>query len=528
LDLSTVKESVPTDESWSISKNRKVISAVIPEVKVGSFVEYIIEEDTYNPFKKDFFFPKFGFQSGEPVYLSEFTVKVPKNVKLYYVTSKMPKGTEKPIVSYENGYKKYVWSVKNVPPMVDEPYAPGYWEIAPYVLCSTLKTWKPFLEWEKSFLVDRLEVTPLIKKTTLEIVKDCKTKEEKLAKLYHWMQQNIRYLSVKSGIGSGWSGHKAEITLKHKFGDCIDKAILFSTMLKVVGIEAYPVGLLTNNTYRADYRLPHFNNNHAITYVNFNGKEFFLDTTSENYRYPYFRDDDQGVYCHNAMKDRIDFIPLPDPKDNAMHFLYYMKMNKKGDINLLYTKRYSGSYEAGARGWWKRQREDLYGMYIRQDINSMKAGAKLLGFRFFNVHDISKPFFYYWKVNLKDYLIKEGDIYIMDMPWSEESFGYISLDERQYPIMFSSREWVTSTYILKLPKNMKVKYIPKSFARWYKDIMFCNYSYDVNKKTNTVILTVSVKRMKDRVMPEEYKGFKKFLEEFTKTTKQKLILTEVK
>jgi hypothetical protein len=110
------------------------------------------------------------------------------------------------------------------------------------------------------------------------------------------------------------------------------------------------------------------------------------------------------------------------------------------------------------------------------------------------------------------------------MPWAEKSFSEISLNERKYPLAYSSRQWITSKYILNLPDNIKVKYMPDNFAGNYKDIVYCNSSWSLKK--NTVIYTVSHKRMKDRVYPQDYIAYKKFLEDFVQATKQKLVLVE--
>jgi len=524
LNQSDISESIPSNSESSIDMNKKVLSAVIPNSKTGSFIEYIVEIDTYNPYNKDFFFPSFGFLSSEPVYISEFNVSVPEKQFFQYVTRNMNENQSKPEITLENGFKNYKWRLKNVSPMISEPYSPGYYEIAPNIQGSSLKDWKEMLLWEKQFLDERIIITPEIEKKTIELTKDLITKEEKLARLYHWNQQEIRYISIKSGIGSGWSGHKAQITFNNKFGDCIDKAILFSTMAKVVGIYVVPIGLLTNDTYEGEYRIPHLNNNHAIVKVYLDGREFYLDPTSEDYRYPYFRDDDHGVKVHNSIELKIDEIPLPDIKDEAMHFLYYMTLSGGNDLDLLYTKRYSGSWEAGARGFWKNEKESFYEKIIKSDINIMKPGAYLKRFRFFNVHDISKPFYYFWEVNMKDYAVKAGDLLIFEMPWAEKGFSELSLDERKYPLAYSSRQWITSKYVLNLPDNITVKYMPDNFAGWYKDIVYCNSSWSI--RNNTIIYTVSHKRMKDRVYTEDYKEYKKFLEDFVQATKQKLILVK--
>ncbi|MFA5479546.1 MAG: DUF3857 domain-containing protein [Candidatus Muiribacteriota bacterium] len=517
-----VKESIPGDSSGSLTRNNLIKNAVIPEVEVGTFVEYIIERETYNPFEKDFFFPQAIFKYNEPAFIVRFEVIIPSDKHFEYITSNFGERKNTPRVTQRDGFKYYVWQQNNIAPVLYESLSPAYQEIVPYVAASTVKKWEQIFNWNRKFLAERIVVTDSVKKKTLQIIGDSVDEEEKVKKIYHWLQQNISYLSIKSGIGSGWSGHRADITLSNKFGDCIDKAVLFSAMGKAADVEVYPVLLMTNNEARVDFSLPRLNLNHAIVKVKLKHREFFLDPTSENFRYPYFRNDNHGVFCLNPLEGKIEWIPFPDVKDEAVNSLYYINLDNSGNIEIINSVRFSGTKEANNRAWWRHQREELHSLIFAQEINSIKAGAELLDYKLFNLNDISKPFQYYWKAEFKNYAVKAKDIMIFEMPWAERSFGEISLNSRNYPLAFSSHEWKISRYILKLPENIKVKFLPENFSGVFKNMICSNYSWSANQ--NTVILTVSHKRLTDRIPAEDYAEYKEFLTKISDVSRQKLIL----
>ena len=80
-----------------------------------------------------------------------------------------------------------------------------------------------------------------------QITEGAETIDEKLARIYHWVQTNTRYISIKGSLGSGCPDTRPWRTFENRYGDCTDKAILFATMCEAIGVTSYPIILSTND-----------------------------------------------------------------------------------------------------------------------------------------------------------------------------------------------------------------------------------------------------------------------------------------
>ena len=259
LDPSQIKTSRPQEEGGDFFVSGSVCTQyVMPNVQVGSIVDYETETETYNPFRKDFFFPSWGFQDDQgPIAKSEVTVSVPEKEDFYYsVKNFAGLGADKPSVASAGGMRTYYWKLENVPPIVAEPSMPAYEDTAPFMRGSLFKEWDRIFDWTLAMHEERTRPSPELQEFTLDLVKDSKTEEEKAAKIYHYVQKKIRYIAVKVGVASGWGGYDANLTWKRGYGCCIDKALLLTTMLKAAGIQASPILLNTNNMNEIDYSIP--------------------------------------------------------------------------------------------------------------------------------------------------------------------------------------------------------------------------------------------------------------------------------
>lgn len=520
---SDIKVKDPVSKGADFINQNKIISVSLPRVKIGSIIEYAFEIFTFNPFHKEFFFPRFGFEDYVPVRLSKFEVIVPVEKDFYWVTSNMNDNEKEPEIWEDDmEFKHYMWKVENSIPIINEPSMPPYFEIAKHVRGSLFKSWDPFWEWEKRLSIDRMKVTPLIEKQTKEIVKGAKNKEEMLARIYHWIQQNIRYISIKSGIASGMAGHPAETTLKNKFGDCIDKATLMATMLKVVGIEAYPVGLMTKPGPALDIRIPHFGFNHAINVVYLDGKRITLDSTSTTHRYPSFRADDHGVWIDNYFKSEFYKTPIPHPKENAYRRYQIIKINKDGSAKVYYKTKYTGRYEAGARGYWMYKRQDMWEDELKRMINRSYPGSTLISYKINNVFDISRQFSreLYWKS--PKVLQKAGKYRIIDFNLSTY-FAGTSLKERKYPIVYDTSDMESYDYVVLLPDNLKVASLPENIHIYNKFGFFVQEFY---KTKHGFIMRLSYGRSVDKIEVEDYKEYREFTKKIEDYFKRVVFLKE--
>ena len=111
---------------------------------------------------------------------------------------------------------------------------------------STFKDWEDLSKWAYGLFEPEIVLPDDIKSIVHDIVKDAKTKDEKIAAIYSYVTKNIRYVSISYGR-FGYVPHKAERTFRSGYGDCKDTAVLLSAMLREVGVEAYPTLVRTRD-----------------------------------------------------------------------------------------------------------------------------------------------------------------------------------------------------------------------------------------------------------------------------------------
>ena len=61
----------------------------------------------------------------------------------------------------------------------------------------------------------------------------------RLWRALHFVQDDIRYTGIEIGVGRISADTTGEV-LARRFGDCKDKVLLLVTILRALGVEAYP------------------------------------------------------------------------------------------------------------------------------------------------------------------------------------------------------------------------------------------------------------------------------------------------
>ena len=365
---------------------------------------------------------------------------------------------------------------------------------------SNQENWDYLYEWYSEFQNKRMIITPEIRSLKDSIIKGVESPEEKTARLYHWVQKNVRYISIKGSASSGVSGHRAGVTLENGYGDCTDKAILFSTMLEAAGIEAYPVYLHTHPSPRLQKDIPSFWGNHAIVEIfPEDGEPYFLDPVSENSRYPSFARMDHGVYAICAQKKMIDFIDVPPPGDNQRNYSYTVNLSEDGSAMVSFKSHYNGSYETGIRSYWERLNPEEKKMQFQQMAKRSSPGAELLDYGLNNLEDISKPLVLEIKYTVPDFLDSAGDLMLLEMPEIADRYTRreLSLSSRMFDIYYNTSEEVKHDFKFVIPENIELLESPEPITitgeRW-------SYSAEYQVNGDTMIFSDDWKRS-GRVIP---------------------------
>ncbi|RZL13501.1 MAG: DUF3857 domain-containing protein, partial [Pedobacter sp.] len=146
--------------------------------------------------------------------------------------------------------KTYVWSVSNVAAVKPEPYSPDREtyetsvKIAPkdFVFYNYKGSYNNWDELGKWIYVNLLKGRSALPQNTVQAIKDLVKNDtddkEKARKIYQYMQNKTRYISVQIGIGGNQPVAASEVD-RLGYGDCKGLVNYMQSLLSVVGIESY-------------------------------------------------------------------------------------------------------------------------------------------------------------------------------------------------------------------------------------------------------------------------------------------------
>nr|WP_298930364.1 DUF3857 domain-containing transglutaminase family protein [uncultured Allomuricauda sp.] len=175
-----------------------------------------------------------------------------------------------------------------------EPLSPSFNEFSPTVKIAldkfhlegvdgTAKTWKEFGKWIYDELLTGLDVlNPQTIEQVQNLVKGVDDPMEKIKRVYNFVQDNTRYISVQLGIG-GWMPISASEVDRVKYGDCKGLTNYTMALLKSVGIDSYYTVVYAGSQKRDfDPDFPIMQGNHAFLNIPLEKEnDIWLECTSQ-------------------------------------------------------------------------------------------------------------------------------------------------------------------------------------------------------------------------------------------------------
>lgn len=517
--------------------NARQIHARLPGIEVGAVVEYEFQYDTFAPEDWRLFFPSFYFQGDIPVCRSVLEIAVPPDIPLLSWEENWDAAAETGGVRRLWGrlfagrpgrdthaeldgqpYRVRRWEKRDVPPVVPEPRMPPWNETAPAVHATIVTDWAQLNALVGALQRERMTLTPEIAAAVREITAGASAPEEQVAALYHWVQKNIRYISIKSSLSSGWAGHPAAETLRNGYGDCTDKSVLFATMLGALGIAAEPVVVQTNDAGLFIPRHPVVFGNHCITEVHLPDRRLFLDTTTQDHRYPALRADDHGVLALNFLRGTRTTVPVPpglEARGKTGEEVFDLAPD--GSLTARVLNRYTGLYEAGLRGVWKQVPEPLRPQIMQQYLNGIAPGARLGSFDLPDPQDLGTPFTLQFAYVLPDYAVRAGDYRILQIPDRERAFAEVSLEHRRYPLAYPTTEATHRELTVRLPPGWQLVALPPPLEI---DSRHVRYAESCRLENGTLHMAVDYERRSQRIPAGDYAAYRRTLQRIEEATRR--------
>lgn len=247
------------------------------------------------------------------------------------------------------------WSYQNIAPVKAESYSPPPYEQLPTILVApkvfhfgvdgSLESWSSYGDWQERLNAGTNDL-PLAEKYRIsQLVKDAPDTITRIKRLYHYLQDNTRYINVSMDIG-GLKAFPASYVSNKKYGDCKALTVYMRSLLGEIGVPSFytnvNVGESPNRIIRS---VPGPQFNHIILCVPLGKDTLWLENTSNFHPFNYLGTQiGNEALVINGSESRL----IPVPKLTSAQVL----CRKSYDIRV----KEDGSAHGNAR-WELRGRE---------------------------------------------------------------------------------------------------------------------------------------------------------------------------
>jgi hypothetical protein len=208
----------------------------VSDVRVGDIIEVAYSREGWNPIYGEHIFGHFATQFFMPVEQYAVRLLVPDE---QFVNFQFSKRAPRPDIRREAGCTVYEWLLEKPEELVYEDNVPAWHIQSPMVRFTDFADWSEMVEWALPlFEVSESERARL--RTLMFEELPLASGPRGILPLIRFVQKDIRYLSLSEGM-SAYRPHAPSQVWKQRYGDCKDKALLLSTLLNEIGVEAYPV-----------------------------------------------------------------------------------------------------------------------------------------------------------------------------------------------------------------------------------------------------------------------------------------------
>ncbi len=322
---------VPSVQDGIAFQDGRYLSTRFDGAPIGSVVEFHITVRHGQPELfafREFFASRYG--DGEV----RLVVEAPAGFEVEHAVSEAwrPVDWASTREALPDGGTRWTWSKQAVPPYEDEPYGVGVVDGATLVQVR-LARWVvdgqaragpadelAFARWVHALQGKAAEPDDAIRRVVAEVLAGAPDDPEaRAARLYGWVQANIRYVAIHLGM-DGWRAHPARDVLANRYGDCKDKATLLAAMLDVAGIPSRFVITNSHDGLPRRRLLPviGLGNNHAVLAVDLPNRTVVVDPTTETTPFgelPASEDGSEVLLAHDTRPERrvLELTPPAHP-----------------------------------------------------------------------------------------------------------------------------------------------------------------------------------------------------------------------
>lgn len=545
-------EDIKKEKVVNQSKFKKVIneywaekSVTFPNVKVGSIIElkYRLKSENISTL------PDFKYQYDIPVDYAEYHTEIPE----FYLYKGMVKGYVKPETTYEieqtsqsfdgkvdkssvgmtMSYKQVVtkYKVKDVPALKEEEYVNSidnyysqivheletirYPDEEPKQISTTWEKVAKSIYEDDRFGKELKQSAYHLDDLRLLIKKDF-TNRDKINAVFSFVKNKMNWderygYYTKKGVVKAY---------QEKVGNVAEINFILLSMLKMAGVEAYPVLLSTRENGLAS-----FPNKSIFNYVIVNaidGEEnVLLDATDKNADLNILPIRDLNSMGRMIKDDgtsaEIDLMPKSNSKEviNAMVQIT-SEGNVSGKIRRQYFDYNAYLYRYNYKGIVKES--------LVEQLEKKYDGIEIQDYEVLNNFDYTKPVIENYSFSSSDSVEIIGDkMYVSPFFFFALQQNPFNSEVREYPIDFVYPHQDKINISLTIPEGYTIETTPQAKSVSMPEGL-ANFKYYISNTSNGIQLSFTLDINKAVIAPEYYDALKGFFKELVNKQTEKIVL----
>jgi hypothetical protein len=290
------------------------------------------------------------------------------------------KNIDSPRLQPSIGYSFRTWNTSYDGSVKKETYCPYLWNFVPMVLIiplqftygisGTTDTWQSYGNWQNNLLggLDKLPLIDQQKITTL--IGSIQDKRQIIQILYHYLQDNFRYVNVTLGVG-GMKPYPAEYVSNNKYGDCKALTNYMKAMLHFAGIESYYTTVYAGWKPREIINeMPSQQFNHVILAVPIDQDTIWLENTNNTNPFGY-----AGTFIQNRQALLIDgnnsrLVRTPSLRESDVRVSSRIEffLDVEGNANINLHNNFRGEKFENYNSLYTQYNKDIQNSYIHDHL----------------------------------------------------------------------------------------------------------------------------------------------------------------
>lgn len=427
------------------------------------------------------------------------------------------------------------YEIKNIEAVKPEHYSPSFRSIVPKVLFSSkqftlegvqteVENWDEFGKWMYNDLIRPTDDIPESTITRIKnLVKDEKEDIDKAKKIYKYIQDKVRYISVQVGIG-GWKPFNTSQIDELGYGDCKGLTNYTMSLLNAVGIQSnYSVVYAGRSKKNIQKDFASIQGNHVILNIpRENEDDIWLECTSQKLPFGFIGDftDDRDVLVITPEGGKIKHTKKYTTQENTQNINGHYSISNNGAIDVKVNISSKG-IQYDDKYWLETETQRDLDVHYKKRwkyVNNMHINSMTINNDKDNIEFNENIVF-----NASNYSKIIGDRMLLSInALNRNTHIPDRYRNRKLPLLISRGFKDIDVIEIKLPENFKAEMLPEIQTIENK---FGTYKAEVIIKDENTLIYKREFVVNDGEFPkEDYNAFRNFYKEVAKFDNTKIEL----